>query len=91
MMECGQYNEQWSQIHMLPNEIPQALFDLRTNNFMPIHWGAFKLALHSWTDPIDQLQKSIDGTDYKMATPEIGESFIIGDKFPSTNWWLKKI
>ncbi len=82
MMECGQYNEQWSQIHMLPGEVPQALTDLRTNTFMPVHWGAFKLALHAWTDPVDQLQKSINGSDIKMATPEIGEGFIIGAEIP---------
>jgi len=90
MMECGQYNEQWSLIHMMPDEIPQALSDLQCNVFMPIHWGAFKLALHSWTDPVEQLQKSLIGSDFKMASPEIGESFIIDADIPSSKWWLVK-
>lgn len=90
LMECGQYNDQWSQIHMMPGELPQALSDLKSKVFMPIHWGAFKLALHSWTDPIVQLQKSITGTDLIMATPEIGEGFIIGGDIPDKKWWLSK-
>lgn len=24
---------------------------------MPIHWGAFKLALHDWTDPVESVLK----------------------------------
>lgn len=88
MMECGQYNKQWSQIHMMPDEIPQALSNLKCKIFMPIHWGAFKLALHSWTDPVEQLQKSINESDIKMASPEIGEGFIIGAEIPSKKWWL---
>jgi len=88
MMECGQYNEQWSQIHMMPDELPQALSELKSKVFMPIHWGAFKLALHSWTDPIEQLQKSIAGTDLVMATPEIGERFVVGGEIPTNQWWL---
>lgn len=90
MMECGQYNEQWAQSHMMPEEIPQALSDLNSKVFMPIHWGAFKLALHSWTDPIERLSRTIEGTNLTMATPMIGESFIVGRETPSTTWWISE-
>ena len=89
-MECGQYDEQWALIHMMPHEIPQALDDLKTTQFMPIHWGAFKLALHSWTHPVDEVQKYLSGTDYKMATPKIGEAFFVSGKLPNTKWWVNQ-
>nr|NQU92607.1 MBL fold metallo-hydrolase [Bacteroidota bacterium] len=89
MMECGQYNEQWLQIHLLPDEVPQALSDLKSQVFMPVHWGAFKLSLHSWTDPIDRLQNTISGTGLKMAIPKIGEGFIMGQDIPKDKWWIK--
>lgn len=90
MMECGQYDEQWANIHMLPDEIPQAMADLKTKTFMPIHWGAFKLALHPWTEPVELAGQSIQGTDLVMATPKIGEPFFIGAEYPVSNWWTRK-
>lgn len=89
MMECGQYNEQWAQIHMLPKQIPQAQLDLRGKLMMPIHWGAFKLALHSWTEPVDLLLKETEKIGMDVATPEIGEPIIIGEPFPSVHWFAK--
>jgi len=89
MMECGQYNEQWSQIHLLPEEVPQALLDLQCQVFMPIHWGAFKLALHDWAEPVESLKKAINSDEVTMATPKIGEQFIIGESIPMDEWWKK--
>ena len=45
-LECGQYDESWSEIHMMPKETVQAHIDLRGELLMPIHWGAFKLSIH---------------------------------------------
>lgn len=87
MLECGQYNPQWKQIHMMPEELPQAQRDLRGKVFMPIHWGAFKLALHSWTDPLDRLTAIRSSEDMLMTTPEIGESIILGKDYPNRPWW----
>jgi L-ascorbate metabolism protein UlaG (beta-lactamase superfamily) len=87
MMECGQYNEQWANIHMLPGEIPQAMADLKSKTFMPIHWGAFKLALHPWTEPIEMVSQAVQGTDLRIATPRIGEQFILGQDLPGSVWW----
>jgi L-ascorbate metabolism protein UlaG (beta-lactamase superfamily) len=89
-MECGQYDKQWPLVHMLPHEVPQALKDLKTNKFMPIHWGAFNLAMHRWTHPVDELQKHIKGSNLEMATPMIGESFFLSKPLPKKQWWLQK-
>ncbi|WP_111707117.1 MBL fold metallo-hydrolase [Lutibacter citreus] len=89
MVECGQYNEQWSQIHMTPEETIQASVDLQTKLMMPIHWGAFKLALHSWDDPIIRATKKATELNIKIATPKIGESIVL-DKgsYPTSKWWV---
>ncbi|MDX5320600.1 MAG: MBL fold metallo-hydrolase, partial [Bacteroidota bacterium] len=50
MMECGQYNERWTEIHMMPEETAKAAQDVQAKSFMPIHWGAFTLAMHDWND-----------------------------------------
>ncbi len=55
MVECGQYNENWPYIHMMPEETVQASIDLKATYLLPIHWGRFNLALHSWTDPAERV------------------------------------
>ena len=87
MMECGQYNEQWSQIHMSPEETIQATIDVQSKLMMPIHWGAFKLALHSWNDPIIRATKKAVDLNVNISTPKIGESIILNDKIPTEKWW----
>jgi len=89
MMECGQYNEQWAHIHMTPEETIQASIDVKTNLMMPIHWGAFKLALHSWDDPIVRATKKAKELNVAISTPKIGEAVVLdGTAYPSENWWV---
>lgn len=54
-LKCGQYDESWSEIHMMPEETVQAHIDLRGELLMPIHWGAFKLSIHPWQEPVERL------------------------------------
>ena len=89
MMECGQYNEQWSQIHMTPEETIRASKDVKANLMMPIHWGAFKLALHTWNDPIIRATNKANELNMPIATPKIGEAIVLDrSKFPSEKWWI---
>ncbi|WP_163103372.1 MBL fold metallo-hydrolase [Peribacillus alkalitolerans] len=88
MMECGQYDERWSAIHMLPEETVQAHLDVKGKLLIPIHWGAFTLALHDWTDPVDRVLSSANEKGVTIATPKIGEPVILGsNEYPSTTWW----
>lgn len=89
LMECGQYNEQWHAIHMMPEETVQAAADLNSRVFVPIHWGAFTLALHSWTDPVVRAKAEAEKQGVEMRTPRIGEVMKIDTThFNSTQWWL---
>ena len=88
MMECGQYNENWSSIHMMPEETVQAALDLDSELLMPIHWGAFSLAFHSWTDPVERALKAAKMTGLSITTPKIGEAILIDTPdFPEDHWW----
>lgn len=86
-LECGQYNEAWSQIHMMPEESVQAGVDLKSELIMPIHWGAFALAMHEWTDPILRFQRTAQELAIPMVHPFIGESFVLGEDYPREEWW----
>lgn len=90
MMECGQYNERWSSIHMMPEETAQAAVDINTKMMMPIHWGAFTLALHSWTDPVERLTAKANELGMPILIPVIGSSIQLGSLPATVNkWWVK--
>jgi len=88
LMECGQYDELWSNIHMMPEQTVQAHLDVRGKTLIPIHWGAFTLALHSWTDPVERASRAASERGVKVATPRIGEVVRIGSsESASSAWW----
>ncbi len=91
MLECGQYNEQWKEIHMMPEETAQAAADLNTSVMMPIHWGAFTLALHSWTDPIERVTVAAQKLNMPLIAPIIGEKIALKSipSYQNKNWWVK--
>lgn len=90
MMECGQYNEMWADIHMMPEETAQACADVRGKQLLPMHWGAFKLALHDWTDPIERVSKKASELGIPLTTPKIGEPVYVNKQYPTTKWWTKE-
>ncbi|MBM1108046.1 MBL fold metallo-hydrolase [Aurantibacter crassamenti] len=90
MLECGQYDEQWAEIHMMPEETVQASIDLKSEILMPIHWGAFKLGLHPWQEPAERVSKKAAELNVQLATPKIGEPIVLGETIPASSWWIKK-
>jgi len=88
LMECGQYDERWAPIHMMPEETVQAHVDVRGALLIPIHWGAFTLALHSWTDPVERAVKAAAERGVAICTPRIGEIVRLdGASYPTAAWW----
>ncbi len=87
MLECGQYNEAWQAIHMMPEESVQAGIDVQGRLIMPIHWGAFKLSVHEWTEPIKRFKAECERLAVPMVHPYIGERFALGRDHPQTEWW----
>jgi L-ascorbate metabolism protein UlaG (beta-lactamase superfamily) len=90
LMECGQYDRRWAAIHMTPEEAVQAQLDVKGKMMIPIHWGAFTLALHDWTDPIDRVTKAAETQNLAISTPRIGETvYISSEDYPRNMWWSK--
>ncbi len=87
ILECGQYNEQWPYIHMMPEHTVQASMDLRASVLLPVHWGKFKLSLHSWTDPINRAVAQAKILNQKITTPRIGEIVKLDMISNGSYWW----
>lgn len=91
LLECGQYNERWADIHMMPEETAQAGLDLKADKIMPIHWGGFKLALHEWTDPVIRVTKKASELNMSIITPQIGEAIMVNDTLNRYSYWWEDL
>jgi L-ascorbate metabolism protein UlaG (beta-lactamase superfamily) len=87
ILECGQYNEWWPYIHMMPEQTAQAGIDLGAKIVWPVHWGKFALAFHPWNESILRISKRAEELRLRLTTPMIGEQIILGTKYPNQNWW----
>jgi L-ascorbate metabolism protein UlaG (beta-lactamase superfamily) len=86
-MECGAYNEDWSEIHMFPEETAQAHLDVKGGLLMPIHWGKFDLSLHTWKESVNRLTKKAEEENIQLFTPEIGETVFVPCSEELGAWW----
>jgi len=87
ILESGQYNEAWKSIHMMPEETVQASLDVKAKKLLPVHWGKFSLSLHPWDEPIERVIRKAEDLHVEVTTPMIGEPLIIGEKYPTSQWW----
>ena len=86
MMECGQYNTDWAQIHMFPHEAVKAALDAGVRVAMPVHWGGFNLSyFHAWYEPVEDFVLHAEQSGLKYLTPAPGEVF--ETQSLTTSWW----
>ena len=52
ILENGQYNEDWRNIHILPYQLKQAAKDLKVKKIVTVHHSKFALARHPWDEPL---------------------------------------
>ncbi len=86
MLENGQYNVLWHEIHTLPEETFLVAKDLKAKVLMPVHWAKFPLANHAWNEPIKRL-KAAATDEIKLTTPMIGEPVVLDSLYPNKVWW----
>ncbi|MBR1727992.1 MAG: MBL fold metallo-hydrolase [Selenomonadaceae bacterium] len=90
LMENGQYNERWHNIHLMPEETAQATVDVGAKQLVTSHNGKFALAYHDWKEPFNVMDYMSKDKPFERLTPMIGEKVYIGQagqKF--TRWWTE--
>ena len=88
IMENGQYNTSWAQIHMMPEEVAQATMDLQAKMLLPVHCGKFALSPHHWQDPFERIYTASQNKSYKLLTPLLGETVFLDQNNQQFNkWW----
>ena len=51
LMENGQYNKDWANIHLMPEDLEKAILDLQAKQVFTVHHDKFSLAPHAWAEP----------------------------------------
>jgi len=89
LLECGQYDKLWPEIHSMPEEVVLEGLELKAKVILPIHWGKFALANHDWDEPINRFVKEAERQNVDYTTPMIGEPVVLGESYPKQRWWVR--
>lgn len=89
ILECGQYNEYWKYIHMMPEEMIKAGKELKARKVLPVHWAKFALSLHAWDEPINRAEAAAQQQQVPILTPMIGEKLYLDREQQLEAWWKK--
>lgn len=91
LLEDGQYNLNWKYIHMMPEDVLKAAENLHPKKILPVHNSKFALANHPWDEPLVNITKSEENTDYTILTPLIGEPIYLRSNTQQFRKWWKEI
>ena len=89
MPEVGSYDPAWPDVHLGPEQALAAHRILESRYLLPVHWGAFVMGNHSWTEPGERLLMAATPAD-GLLLPAPGEriDFTVDDAaLPGTPWW----
>lgn len=73
LLEDGQYNTDWKDIHLMPADWRRALEDLAPRAVFPTHHSKYALSTHGWKEPIEHAQASAAAVGVPLVMPRIGE------------------
>jgi len=87
LLEIGAYDKNWAQIHLGPESAVQANKDLKGKVLLPIHWGAYDLAIHPWKEPVERIIKAAEKNKVNLSLPKPGQLLSENSFIVNTRWW----
>ncbi|HEX2131438.1 MAG TPA: MBL fold metallo-hydrolase [Actinophytocola sp.] len=88
-IQVGAYSPYWPDIHMTPEEGVATHRAVRGGLLVPVHWGTFNLAMHSWSEPVERVLTDAARHDVQVAVPRPGELLSVADAPDPDGWWRK--
>ncbi|MYR06566.1 MBL fold metallo-hydrolase [Gordonia sp. SID5947] len=96
LVAVGAYDPVWPDVHVNPEEavrVHRMVTRDRVGDavMIPIHWGTFNLARHSWGDPIARLLPAADENAATVMVPQPGGAIDLvtrsGTGLQDPMWW----
>ncbi|MCR5799343.1 MAG: MBL fold metallo-hydrolase [Lachnospiraceae bacterium] len=91
LSDGAQYNSQWANVHMFPEQEAQAMEDMHSTVVWPVHWAAYSLAPHAWDDPAERIVTAGEEKGLDVVTPYIGETVKLSEISDHKERWWKDI
>ncbi|MDO4203509.1 MAG: MBL fold metallo-hydrolase [Selenomonadaceae bacterium] len=91
LMENGQYNEAWHNVHMFPEETAAAAEEIGAACVIPVHAGKFNICPSAWYVPYNGIAEASAGRKYSLLTPRIGEPVATDKKDHHYNQWWREV
>jgi L-ascorbate metabolism protein UlaG (beta-lactamase superfamily) len=87
LIEVGAYDAMWADVHLGPEQAVQAHRSVRGGVLLPVHWGTFDLALHTWIEPAERVLAAAALEHVTVVTPRPGESIDPLAPPAPARWW----
>ncbi|MBM7867532.1 MBL fold metallo-hydrolase [Heliobacterium gestii] len=88
LLDNGQYDKSWANIHMMPEEAAKAAEELKTKALFAGHSGKFAISNHPWDDPLKRIALASQNKNYRLLTPMIGEPVDLEkEQQVFSRWW----
>ena len=91
IMENGQYNKGWKAIHLMPDELSNAIDELNPAYVLTYHHAKYKLSVHTWYDPLENIYQNSQGKPWHLLTPKIGQMIDIHSPIADSPWWREEM
>jgi len=89
IMENGQYDENWRNSHMLPDDLVRAIKDLGPARIVTMHNSKYAEANHAWYAPLEKIATVAAKEHFDLLTPMIGEIVHLNDLNQTfSQWWM---
>ena len=87
LIEAGQYDADWPDWHLGPEQAVEAHLLVRGKRMIPVHWGLLNLAHHSWTEPVERVLAAATCRNVEVLVPRPGESIEPTSASSNSRWW----
>jgi L-ascorbate metabolism protein UlaG (beta-lactamase superfamily) len=91
LIQIGAYSPYWPDIHMTPEEGVATHLAVRGNLLVPVHWGTFTLAMHTWAEPVERLSIEAATRGARIAVPRPGELITVDDLSDAPDTWWRAV
>ena len=87
LIESGQYNAKWPDVHLGPEQAVEAHRLVRGKVMIPVHWALIRLANHAWVEPVERVLAAAGCRHLPVLTPRPGESIEPSEMPQTARWW----
>ena len=73
ILENGQYNQDWANVHTLPEFLGKVMTDLDANRYLTVHHSKFCLSKHKYFEPLENAKRAAKESGKPVLMPQMGE------------------